>query len=160
MISGQWQCSFVPSQCVTKGGLMMLLPKKRWPNLQTTIECIQIRNGSITFNWTDTLKLFYKWQSGKFETFRWKFIKRMNVSFFSPIVTSLGNPFGTKSVFKFVSPSKLAVVTKHFASGSDVFNSTKSHGTSQSLDAFTRSPWRISSHFIAHSTPFRITVTE
>lgn len=96
-------------------------------------------------------------------TFRFSYMCsniRQSQNIYKPIQRSLGNPFGKNSVFKFVSPSKLAVVMKHFPSGSDVFSSTKSHGTSQSLEALTKSPWRIFSHSMSISVPFRITVTE
>lgn len=68
-------------------------------------------------------------------------------------------PSGTYSVLKFVPPFKLAVVIKRFPPGSDVFNITKPHGTSQSLDAITKSPWITFSHLMSSSMPFRITVT-
>lgn len=163
MIRCEWQCTSMSSQRIAEGWLMMLIPIIRWADLKSSIKRIQIRQRCFTFNRTDSMKSFctdknnklvFNYRMGNFHfNFRpWRF----NL----PIPMLLGNPFGTNNVFKFVSPSKLAVVMKHFPSGSDDFNNTKSHGTSQSLDALTKSPCRISSHLISISSPFRSTVAD
>lgn len=54
--------------------------------------------------------------------------------------------------------TKSPVVMKHFPL-SELFSSTRSHGTSQSLETRTKSPGKMSSHLMSVSTLFRTTVT-
>lgn len=66
---------------------------------------------------------------------------------------------GTFKGLRLVSPSKFAVVTKHFPLESEDHKRIASQGTSQSRFIFTSSPGRISRDFTSCKTEFRITKT-